>query len=378
MDAFYASVEELDDPSLKGKPVIVGGPKDARGVVSAASYEARKYGVHSALPLRIAARRCPHGIFLPVRMNRYAEVSRTVFGIFERFSPQVEPLSVDEAFLDMTGCERLFGGAVQAAEALRATILDECGLTASVGVAPNKFVAKVASDLYKPDALVVAFPGKVREFLAPLPVERMWGVGPRGAKSMHAAGIRTLGDLAGTSIPHLRRLFGVGAERLVQLARGMDARPVVTERSVKSIGHEMTFAEDVEDREVVERTLIGLCDKVATRLRKHGLRTRIVTIKVRYAPFKTLTRRLTLSASTCTGADIKTAALALYRDKTPERGRPVRLIGVSTSGFSAQSALFEEGEAQRALALERAADAVRARYGAASLRRASVLRSTPG
>ncbi|MFQ5844388.1 MAG: DNA polymerase IV [Planctomycetota bacterium] len=378
MDAFYASVEELDDPSRAGKPVIVGGPKDARGVVSAASYAARRYGVHSAMPLRTAARLCPHGLFLPVRMGRYLEVSRQVFAILDRFSPQVEKLSVDEAFLDLTGCERLFGGVVPAAERLRETIRAECRLTASVGVAPNKFVAKIASDLRKPDALVVVAPGRARDFLAPLPVERMWGVGPRGARALHRLGVRTFGDLAAAPPSRLRRAFGAGAGRLVDLARGRDARPVVTERAPRSVGHETTFPVDVSDPQVLRATLVGLCDRVASRLRRYGLRARVVTLKVRYAPFRTVTRRTTLDAATCTGAALRGAAEALLRRRPPGLGRPVRLLGVTTSGFRAQSLLFDDPKGSRDLAVERLADSVRGRFGPGSLRRGSVLGSTSG
>ena len=370
MDAFYASVEQRDDPSLRGKPVIVGGPKDARGVVSAASYEARRFGVHSAMPLRTAARLCPQGVYVPVRMARYLEVSRHVFSIFERFSPLVEPLSVDEAFLDLTGCERLFGGPVEAARALRAAIRGECGLTASVGVAPNKFVAKIASDLRKPDALVVAPPDDLRAFLAPLPVERMWGIGPRGAEAARAAGIRTFADLAAAQPPLLGRLFGAAAPGLRNLALGLDARPVVTSRAPKSLGHETPFPEAVPDRGALQPTPVALVAHVAARLRRHGLRARCLVLKVRYAPFRTITRRRTLPAPCATTAPLLEAARALFHDAFG--GEPVRLLGVSCSHFSGQGVLFGEADA-RARAMDRAVDAVRDRFGAAAVRRGSVL-----
>jgi DNA polymerase-4 len=352
MDAFYASVEERENPALRGQPVIVGGPRDARGVVSAANYAARKFGVHSAMPLRVASRLCPDGVFLPGRMKLYAEASRAVFAIFHRYSPAVEPLSIDEAFLDATGCERLYGGPVELAKVIRAAIREEVSLTASVGVAPNKFIAKIASDLDKPDGLVVVPPGEVEAFLAPLPVERMWGIGPKGAQELRARGIRTFADLAGANLDG----------------------PLVTQRAPKSVGHETTFMENVTDEDVVHRTLVSLTDRVAGRLRHHGLRARTVTLKVRYAPFRTFTRRVTLPAPTCATTDLLETVLALWKDKAPEHGVPVRLLGVSTSGFSAQATLFAAPEAPRREALDNAVDRVREKFGTAAVRRASVMR----
>jgi DNA polymerase-4 len=371
MDAFYASVEERENPALRGQPVIVGGPRDARGVVSAANYAARKFGVHSAMPLRVASRLCPDGVFLPGRMKLYAEASRAVFAIFHRYSPAVEPLSIDEAFLDATGCERLYGGPVELAKVIRAAIREEVSLTASVGVAPNKFIAKIASDLDKPDGLVVVPPGEVEAFLAPLPVERMWGIGPKGAQELRARGIRTFADLAGAN---LDGLFPRAGAALRGLATGRDVRPVVTERAPKSVGHETTFMENVTDEDVVHRTLVSLTDRVAGRLRHHGLRARTVTLKVRYAPFRTFTRRVTLPAPTCATTDLLETVLALWKDKAPEHGVPVRLLGVSTSGFSAQATLFAAPEAPRHEALDNAVDRVREKFGTAAVRRASVMR----
>ncbi len=373
MDAFYASVEVRENPSLRGRAVIVGGPRDARGVVSAASYEARACGVHSAMPLRAAARLCPHGVFLPVRMDLYLEVSRRVFAIFARFTPLVEPLSVDEAFLDLSGSERLLGGPVAAARAIRAAVAAETGLTASVGVAPNKFIAKIASDLKKPDALVVVRPGEVAAFLAPLPVERMWGVGPRGREALHRLGVRTFGDLVAAGAPRLRPHFHAHAEPLLALARGEDVRPVVTERAPKSIGRETTFPEDVAERETVRATLVALLDHVASRLRREGLRARWLTLKVRFAPFRTVTRRRTLAAPTDATAALLKAALALWEDVTDPT--PIRLIGVSASDFSGQLGLLSHEEGPRQQALDRAVDRVRGKFGAAALRRGSVIQS---
>jgi len=374
MDAFYASVEERDDPSLRGRPVIVGGPKEARGVVSAASYAARAFGVRSAMPLRVAARLCPDGVFLPVRMARYAEVSAAIFAIFGRFSPLVEPLSIDEAFLDATGSERLFGGPVRVAERIRGAIRAETGLTASVGVASNKFVAKIASDLRKPDGLVVVPPEETRAFLAPLPVERMWGVGPRGAETLRRAGIRTFGDLAAAEPARLRALFGLSADGLRGLARGEDARPVVPDREAKSVGRETTFPEDLEDRGALRAALVALVDDAASRLRGQGLLARVVTLKVRYAPFVTRTRRTTLEVPAHATRPLLDAAKALFRGEVERDGRPVRLLGVSFSGFTAQGLLFGGADGR----LDEAIDAVRRRFGSDALRRAAVLDSGSG
>jgi len=369
MDAFYASVEQRENPTLLGQPVIVGGPKNTRGVVSAASYEARRFGIHSAMPLRRAGQLCSHGVFLPVRMKLYQEVSKQIFSIFGRFSPQVEPLSVDEAFLDLTGTGRLFGSPIQAARALRTAVKDETGLTASVGVAPSKFVAKIASDFDKPDGLVVVRPGELEAFLQPLPIERMWGVGPRGAASLHEKGIHTFADLAASE------LTGGAGRKLVDLALGRDSRAVVTSRAPKSIGHETTFMEDTSDGAVVHATLVSLTDRVAQRLRGHGLRARCVTLKVRYAPFRTLTRRRTLEDPTCVTSELLAAVFALFETRLPRTADPVRLLGVSTSQFSAQGLLFESDGVRLQARVDSAVDQVRERFGALALRRGSVLDS---
>ena len=377
MDAFYASVEQREHPELKGKPVIVGGPKDARGVVSAASYEARAFGVHSAMPLRNAAHLCPHGHFLPVRMKLYLRVSDDIFEIFRHYSPLVEPLSVDEAFLDMTGCERLFQGPVEAARRIRAEIRATCDLTASVGVARNKFLAKIASDLDKPDGLTVVPPDRVEEFLAPLEVERMWGIGPKGAEVMHRHGVRTFADLARAPDSTLRRAFGMGAETLRLLARGVDARSVVTARAPKSVGHETTFPEDVDDPATIHSTLVALVDQVASRLRRHGLKAGRVTLKLRYVPWRTVTRQTTLAVPTAATGILLETVLRLYDEKASGTRTPLRLVGVSTSGFSAQAVLFHRADAEREEAVDRAVDEVRRKFGRGAVRRGSAARWRP-
>jgi len=377
MDAFYASVEQRDNPDLLGKPVIVGGPKDSRGVVSAASYEAREFGVRSAMPMVVAARLCPRGEFVPVRMARYQEVSREVFAIFRDFSPLVEPLSVDEAFLDFTGSERLFGSTREecgrvAATRMRAAILEKTGLTASVGVAPNKFLAKLASDLDKPDGLVVVPRDNLAAFLAPLKIERMWGVGPVAAERLHRIGVRTFGDLTAAGPWRLKDVLGNHAASLLDLAVGKDARSVTSAGAVKSVGHETTFADDVDEEETLHGTLVALTDAVAARLRHQGLKARTITIKVRDHNFRTVTRRHTLDAPTCVTDAILQVVLQLWANEVPKRG-PIRLLGVSTSGFSAQGVLFEDPMVKGRGELDAAVDLVRDRYGKTALRRGSTM-----
>lgn len=282
MDAFYASVEERDRPELVGKPVIVGGTPEKRGVVSAANYVARRYGVHSAMPAVTAHRLCPQGIYLPPRIDYYAEVSAQIRAIFERFTPLVEPLSLDEAFLDVTGSEHLFGPAVEIGRKIKQAIRQEIRLVVSAGVAPNKFLAKIASDLKKPDALVVVEPDKVQEFLDPLPVERLWGVGKQSSKVFQRLGIHTVGQLRQWPLDVLQARFGTSGEHLWKLAHGRDDRPVVREREAKSISHETTFEHDIADLEVLRAWLVDLTEQVGCRLRRHGLRGRTVQLKVRF------------------------------------------------------------------------------------------------
>jgi len=329
MDAFYASVEVLDNPSLRGKPVIVGGG-ELRGVVSAASYEARTFGVHSALPTATAKRLCPGGIFLPVRMERYKEVSDKVFAIFRRFTPLVEPLSIDEAFLDVTGCERLFGSAEEVARKIKEAVREETGLTVSAGVAPNKFLAKIASDLGKPDGLTIVPPGNEIGFLDPLPVGKLWGVGKVTEQELRGKGIRTIGDLRRVPEGTLKRAFGSNGEHLHQLAHGIDDRPVETEHEAKSIGHEDTYDHDLRDRGAMRRELLSLSDRVSARLRRHGIRGKTVTLKVKYNDFVQVTRAATLSDPTDDGGTMYRVALDLLGN-TEAGARPVRLLGISVS-----------------------------------------------
>src|SRR3990170_7147846 len=325
LDAFYASVEMLDNPEIAGKPVIVGGG-GKRGVVTAASYEARKFGVHSAQPVATARRLCPDGVFLPVRMGRYKEMSDRVFEIFRRFSPLVEALSIDEGFLDVTGTERLFCGALEIALKIKAAVAAEMGLTVSAGVAASKFVAKIASDMHKPDGLTVVPRGKEKEFLGPLPVGKLWGVGKVTETALHRMGVKTIGDLASVPAENLKKRFGKHGLHLHRLANGIDDREVEPEHEVKSIGHEDTYDEDIRDRESIEKELLSLAHRVSSRMRRKGFRGRTVTLKVKYRDFTQITRAATLPSPTDDGATIYRTVLPLLK-KTEAGRRPVRLLG---------------------------------------------------
>ena len=374
MDAFYASVEVHDDPSLIGRPVIVGGRPDDRGVVSAASYEARAFGVHSAMPLRTAARLCPQAAFLPGRFERYAEVSRQVMGIFDDFTPLVEPISMDEAFLDVTGAPAGDGPTI--GRALKDRVRDEVGLVVSVGVSTNKLVAKVASDLRKPDALVIVAPGEEAAFLAPLPVTRLWGVGPRVRQALADYGVTTIGQLAAVPEETLRRRFGRMGLELGQRARGIDPSRVTSGQAPKSIGHEHTFNQDVTERSGLDGSLLWIAESVASRLRRHGMAAGGVQLKLRYEGFETLTRQMHLPHPTTDGQLILDAARRLL-DKTLEPGRAVRLIGITAISLAdaQQLTLFEDGH--RVQRLAEATDAVRDRFGDKAITRARLLREAP-
>ena len=335
MDAFYPSVEVLDNPGLKGRPVIVGGGKE-RGVVSSASYEARKFGVHSALPMASALRLCPQGIFLPVRMDRYREISRRIFEIFKRYTPLVEPLSIDEAFLEVTGSERLYGAAVDIAVRIKQQVFHEIGLTVSAGVAPSKFVAKIASDVNKPDGLTVVSPEKVRDFLNPLPVGRMWGVGKVTQEKLLRMNVRTFEDLSNLPIEVLEQKLGLQGRKMHFLSMGMDVRDVEPERDVKSIGHEETFAEDLTDLEMLRKKLLLLAEKAARRMRRKGLIGKSISLKVKYHDFKQVTRSGVLDAYSDDGPFLYAEACRLLT-KTEAGKKPIRLLGISVSQLCLQS-----------------------------------------
>ena len=375
LDAFFAAVEQRDRPELRGRPVIVGGGGPGqRGVVSAASYEARKFGVHSAMPLRTAGRLCPQGVFLPVDGRRYQQASREVMAILRRFTPQVQPISIDEAFLDVTASRALFGDGEAIAHRIRDAIRDEVGLTASVGVAATKLVAKVASDLRKPDGLVVVPPGDEAAFLAPLPISRLWGVGEKTAASLLDYGVRTIGDLAALDPGVLERRFGRHGAALVDRARGIDADPVATGEPAKSIGHEHTFDVDTSDREVIERTILGMADGVAWRLRASGIRAATITLKLRDSGFNTITRQVSLENPADLTEPIYEAALALVRKEL--HGQRIRLVGVTASNFREreQLALFGASDPKRHQAAE-ALDTIRRKYGDRAVTRARLVRA---
>jgi DNA polymerase-4 len=368
MDAFYAAVEALDDPCLAGKPVIVGGSRE-RGVVTSASYEARPFGIHSGQPMATAVRLCPRGIFLPVRMARYREVSEAVFGIFHRFTPLVEPLSIDEAFLDVTGSRRLFGPSEQIAREIKRRVRKEVGLTVSAGIASTKFVAKIASDLRKPDGLVIVPHENTQAFIDPLPITRLWGVGQVTFRALRRLGVSTIGDLRRIPVEWLRTEFGKHGEQLHNLSRGIDPRPVEPDRPVKSIGGEETFPADLTSEEALNRELLSLATRVARRARRHGLAGRTVTLKVKYSDFRLVTRSATLSAATDDAGRIHATCRGLLK-KTQAGSRPVRLLGICLSGLASghpaeQMSLLEgPGDAlQRRRRLHEALDALADRFG---------------
>ena len=350
MDAFFASVEQRDRPELRGKPVIVGAGPHERGVVSTCSYEARRFGVHSAMPSREAFRLCPHGIFLPPDGARYMAASARVFEIFDRYTPLVQGLSCDEAFLDVSGAERLFGDAVSIARRIRADIARELRLTASVGVAPNKFLAKVASDLDKPDGLTVIHPARAQAFINQLRVERLWGVGPRTAEALHRYGIFTGKDLHERSLFYLTERFGKMGAVLYNFARGIDNRPVQPTRIRKSVGCERTFEHDLQHEEEFEEALAQAADELVRRLERTHFQGQTLTLKVKFADFHQITRSLTLEGQQTIAADadaILPLARQLFYD-SQAAVQSVRLIGLTVSYSASQESALAHALAENA------------------------------
>jgi DNA polymerase IV len=367
MDAFYASVEQRDRPELRGQPVIVGADPKGRGVVSACSYEARVFGVRSAMPISRAYRLCPHGVYLPVDMAKYARVSRQIMGLLGEFSPLVEPVSVDEAFVDLTGTDTLWGPPPEGVRRIKVRIRAETGLTASAGLAANKFVAKVASDLKKPDGLVVVPPGGEAEFLAPLPIERLWGVGKATAKELQALGVTTIGQLQRLAPAVLVARLGPHGPDLLALAFGRDARAVEPFSPPKSMGAETTFGRDCRDPATLQDTLRGQAERVARELRAEGLAACRVTLKLRWADFRTFTRSHT-GDPTQDGLEIyRRAATLLAREPLIQ---PVRLIGVSASTFRVEAhgqlPLLDPAVVRRER-LARAVDRITGRFGTSAI-----------
>lgn len=371
MDAFYASIEIRDDPALRGKPVIVGGPPESRGVVAAASYEVRKYGVHSAMSSYRAKKLCPHAIFVSGRMSHYADVSRQIFAILRSYTPLVEPLSIDEAFLDVSGSRNLFGTEVDIGRAIKKRIRTETKLTASVGVAPNKFLAKLASDLEKPDGLVVVKADRAAALLADLPVGKIWGIGKVAQKSLETIGVRTVREMLDCPRERLDGVFGSNTGRLLELARGIDERPVVVGEAAKSIGAETTFAKDISDEADLRIYLTTLMARVARRLRKSGYRTQTVQLKARYADFKTVTRAVTLPEPTTSTEVLQNAVRDLFEYRLGRKGRALRLIGTSvsnlTSPVDSELMLFHDGKLERQGNLDTVVDALQDKYGSKTI-----------
>ncbi|MFI5933393.1 DNA polymerase IV [Actinoplanes sp. NPDC051494] len=378
MDAFFASVEVRRRPELRGRPVVVGGV-GPRGVVSSASYEARRYGIRSAMPAARARALCPHAVFLPPDFDGYNAASRAVMQIFRDVTPLVEPLSLDEAFLDVTGAQRLLGRPAVIARAIRDKVLEQQRLTCSVGVAPSKFVAKLGSTRAKPDGMIVVPAGQVLEFLHPLPVDALWGVGEKAAEHLHRLGLATVGDLANAPARMLRSSLGeASATHLHELAWGRDPRRVVPEHEEKSIGAELTYDTDVLDRAVLRRSLLSLAEKVGARLRGGALVGRTVSIKVRMADFRTVSRSRTIPTTTDMSREIFETSWALFQVLDP--AEPIRLLGVRVEGLAPAAGAARQltlGEPERGWReAEAAADAVAARFGRAVLGPASLLGRT--
>jgi nucleotidyltransferase/DNA polymerase involved in DNA repair len=384
MDAFYAAVEQRDNPGFLGRPLIVGSdPKDGtgRGIVSTCSYEARRFGVHSAQPISKAWRLCPHGIYVLPDMDKYVRVSGMVMRILADYTDMMEQISIDEAFLDVTGCRRLAGTGKEIAEKIKRRIAGELRLTASVGIASNKFLAKVASDLQKPDGLVVVEPGMEKEFLAPLPIRCLWGVGPKTGEVLKKMGLQKIGQIAAVPLCDLERLLGETGARLWRLSQGIDDRPVEHAEGRKSIGHEITFEKDTADFDLIHAALLELTEKTARRMRVEKVRARTVAVKFRKEDFSTFTRQTTLGEPADTVEKIFPAALNLMKGLFRKGGR-VRLIGVSVSNLQADSApgsgaqrnLFSQ-TSPKEKKLAEAVDDISRRFGGSAITRATLIKT---
>lgn len=340
LDAFYASVEQLDNPELRGKPVVVGGPPESRGVVTTASYEARRFGVRSAMPMSRALRLCPHAVRVSPRFDRYGEISKQVMEVFRSVTPLVEPMSMDEAYLDITGLHAPYGGARGLAQYLKRSVKEKTGLTLSIGVATSKTVAKVASDAGKPDGLMVVPPGQEAAFLAPLSVRVLWGVGPKFAQALADSGFRTVADIQNAPANQLGALFGARGRELWDMAHGRDDREIVTQWERKSVGAENTFPRDLPDGPALREELAHLANGVAERLQKSGSRARTIAIKLRYTNFRTITRQVSRPEPTDEAAEILAAA-GMLLDRAVEDGDTFRLLGIQASKLSDRAAADE-------------------------------------
>ncbi|NLT95962.1 MAG: DNA polymerase IV, partial [Clostridia bacterium] len=377
MDAFFAAVEQRDNPELRGKPVIIGGRPQSRGVVSTASYEARKYGVHSAMPITEAYRLCPHGIFLPPNHKKYSQVSDQIMAIFSDFTPLVEALSLDEAFLDVTGCERLWGDSRQIGLKIKERIRSELNLTASVGLGPNKFLAKLASDMEKPDGFTVITKENIIEKVWPLSVKKLWGIGAKSAEKLWQLNIKTIGQVAKSDPQVLIKALGSWGLEIYNLANGIDPRPVIPEREAQSIGHETTFSQDIADEDFLIAVLLDLAQDVGWRLRRAGLKGRTVTLKMRYPDFKTITRSHTLAQHINQDDLIYQEAVKLFKANFP-KNKSLRLIGITLSNLvneeqaNLQFSLFTEKE-DKSQELYKALDKVNSKFGRKTGTRARLL-----
>jgi nucleotidyltransferase/DNA polymerase involved in DNA repair len=374
MDAFYASIEQMDHPEYRGCPVVVGAdPRGGRGrgVVSAASYEARKFGIHSALPISTAFKRCPEAVFLRPRFKRYQELSKQVMDILAEFSPLVEQISIDEAFLDCTGTEKLFGTSRQLGELVKNTIRKRTGLSASVGIATNKSLAKIASDLHKPDGLCICAPGREQEFMAALPLDYLWGAGAKTVERLRGLGFEKVSDIQNCDVERLKTLFGKYGVKLWELARGIDRRPVTRSTPRKSISQEITFNEDLDGEDYLEQLLFRISDSLTRMMRREGIRGRTVTLKIRLTPFDTYTRSRTLQRPVSDVGSVRDAAVQLFRD-FDRKGRSVRLVGVGVSNLERdevsapeQLGLFENDESgeERSTQTDQVLDRMKGLYG---------------
>lgn len=371
MDAFYASIEERDQPELKGRPIVVGGKPGSRGVVAAANYAARKYGVHSAMSATIAYRRCPNLLFLPPRIAYYSQVSKQIQDIFHRFTPLVEPLSLDEAFLDVQDSRRLFGSTEEIAKFIKNSIAQELQLVASVGIGPNKFIAKIASDIDKPNGFKCVTAQQAQAFLDPLPVTRIWGVGKAAEKKLHANGIRTIAQLRSQSVEAMQHYFGGFGIHIWQLAHGKDDRRVVPDHQAKSISHETTFPADIHDRVILKDTLRSLTQQVCIRLRRADLLAKRVELKLRFSNFKTITRSKTIAQSTNLTAEIWREVISLFNKEFPDKVQPLRLVGIGLSELSTQQNMqmdmFSQPFKNKYKAVDEIADKIRDRFGSRSI-----------
>jgi len=373
MDAFYASVEQRDNPGLMGKPVIVGGDPRQRGVVSAASYEVRPFGVHSAMPMSQAIRLCPDAVVLPVRMQRYVELSKQIHAIFQQYTPQIEPISLDEAFLDVTGSLRLFDNAEKIGRAIKDQIKGQLGLVASVGIAPNKYLAKLASDLDKPDGFVVITEEDKQDILDPLPVGRIWGIGKVTEQALTSEGIHTIKQLRQAPAKILRTIFGDQTSHVLQLAQGIDNREVESAREAKSISSEQTFATDIIDKDILLNILLHQVENVAQRLRLSELEARTITLKLRYGNFRTMTRSSTFERPTNITKALWEEAKKVFLKWRRKSAGPLRLLGFGASGLqkagTGQHELFPEPDQDKQKRLDKTFDAIRGKFGRDALRR---------